>query len=206
MWVPDSKVAGVVRELRIHYFSHSWSSYIQKWPVIGPGDQAPGREEGGWQWWSQSPGTGSTPISGWELGQMQVQDFLCPLQVLGCLLLHTLSAGRWWVTWEDRMAQRVPGFRTPGLAPYCPQSITMCLSLFLGSQIYAPHFTNKKTEATRDKVEAQGYTIGQWRAILILDFHFPFPSLHHPGSQAWPSSLQSCSPGTPWSRMCTPSR
>lgn len=33
-------------------------------------------------------------LSWWELGQVQVQDFLCPLQVLSCLLLHTLLAGR----------------------------------------------------------------------------------------------------------------
>lgn len=32
-------------------------------------------------------------LSAGELGQVQVQDFFCPLQVLGCLLLHTLPAG-----------------------------------------------------------------------------------------------------------------
>lgn len=72
-------LAGVVRELS-HCFSHSWSSYIQKWSLdlqdqeIG---QAPGRGEGV----AGSAGVlgkgGS--LSGWDFGQVSVQDFLCPL-------------------------------------------------------------------------------------------------------------------------------
>lgn len=53
-------LAGVGRELRSHYFSHSRFSYIQKCSLELQ-DQTPGRgERGGWHCWN--PGEGSLPL------------------------------------------------------------------------------------------------------------------------------------------------
>lgn len=67
-------LAVIVRVMRNHYFSHSWSSYIQKWPLelldqeIGPGPRV--RREGWLAVLELESWGGVHSLLGWELGQV----------------------------------------------------------------------------------------------------------------------------------------
>jgi hypothetical protein len=116
--------------VKSHYFLHPWSSFIQIWPLrlqdqeTGPDS---GERRGRLAVWELVSQEGPTP-SGRYLGQVPLQDLLCPFQVLSSLPLHTFPPGGRRVTCGERVA--------PALVPYSSQSIIMCLSSCLSSPFY----------------------------------------------------------------------
>lgn len=115
-------LAGGVRELRSHYFSHSWSSYIQKWPLelqdqeIGPG---PREKRRGWlavlelggrvHSLSLRVGVGTGVGAGFPLPALDTQ---LPSS------LHPPGGQAMGHLWREN-GSAVPGFRTPGLCTGC---------------------------------------------------------------------------------------
>lgn len=68
--------------------------------------------------------------------------------------------------WREDGSAEVPGPRYLTSEPLVwplpvHRASTGAFTPLPGSQIYSPHFTNKKTEATRGKESAQGYTASQ---------------------------------------------
>lgn len=144
--------------------------------VTRPGDRA--RPQGEEKWVAGSAGA---PVLGKGLLPLRVGLWSgagagFPLPALGTQLPSSshLPAGQvLGHLWRENGSTEVPGFRIPGLA-----HINMFFP-FPGNQIYSPHFTNKKAEATRGRETAQVIQlVSEEQFSFLTCLFFTVPSLH----------------------------